>query len=110
MKRRSFLAAAGVLLAAVASGCTLGSVHVTGTLSFNAPITGDRIEVLRAHLIEVHGAEPSRDPMAFAVFREGAWVFPKDKSEFEKDGTFLLMEGEEVLFWPAASQPPFDNA
>lgn len=110
MTRRGFLAAAALGLAATAAGCTLGPVTITGPLSFTAPITGDRVDVLRAHLEEIYGSEPACDPMAFAVFREGTWVFPTSREEFEQDGTFLLHEGEEVLFWPAAADPPFDYA
>lgn len=106
MQRREFLAALGAFVASGAAGCVLGPVTITGPIQFRAPLTGERRDVLWAHISAEYGAEPADNPLAFAVRRDGRWMFPGDMQELAEDWTFLVQKDESVLVWPAEDTPP----
>lgn len=96
MRRRDFLVTGSLGLLAAATGC-YGLDD--GSYKFRSPITGDRIEVLRAYLESQYGYEPARNLMAFAVFRDNQWVFPGDGEEVSNEWEFTINAGEDVWVW-----------
>lgn len=106
MQRREFLAAFGAFMASATAGCVLGPVTITGPIQFQAPLTGERRDVLWAHISAEYGAGPADNPLAFAVRRDGQWMFPGDEQELAADWAFLVQKDESVLVWPAEDDPP----
>lgn len=106
MQRREFFAACGALVASAAAGCVLGPVTITGPIQFQAPLTGERRDVLWAYISAEYGAEPADNPLAFAVHRDGHWMFPGDEQQLTEDWAFLVQQDETVLVWPAEDEPP----